>query len=374
MKEFKGEMSMQDKIEIIGTNTIIQHGELNKRVYLIKLDERDVNNITSLLNVLARERSYSKIFCKVPAWAAPVFNADGFIMEAFIPGFYGGRQGVCFMSKFLNSDRLLGIENEALKAFSKMLGDFRSPGTYAPAETTTEKEAPGAPAESTNRTSIAAMVAKAAKAARTATATRTATVADATASGSGKNAVAASHEAAGNGVNEGHDIHPGTQNATAGMPLKDAPEVRSLSEEEADEISDLYKRVFKSYPFPIHDPNYIRKTMREQIRYFGIREQGNLIALSSAEMDPDAENAEMTDFATLPEARGKRTAYHLLCAMEKEMQMLGIKTVYTIARLNSLPMNKTFLKHGYTYSGTLINNTNIAGSIESMNVLYKHIN
>lgn len=304
MKEFKGETTMQDKIEIIGTNTIIQHGELNKRVYLIKLDERDVGNITSLLNVLARERSYSKIFCKVPAWAAPVFNADGFIMEAFIPGFYAGKQGVCFMSKFLNSDRLLGIENKVLMEFSRMLGAFR----------TSEADAP-----------------------------------------------------------EGVDPQPGADDAAGTMPMKKVPKVTSLSEEQADEITEVYKRVFKSYPFPIHDPNYIRKTMRDQIRYFGIRERGNLVALSSAEMDQVSKNAEMTDFATLPEARGKRTAYYLLGAMEEEMKQLGIKTLYTIARLNSLPMNKTFLKHGYIYSGTLINNTNIAGSIESMNVLYKHL-
>jgi len=55
------------------------------------------------------------------------------------------------------------------------------------------------------------------------------------------------------------------------------------------------------------------------------------------------------------------------------MKSLGIKVVYTIARLNSIPMNKTFLRLNYQYSGTLINNTNIAGKIESMNILYKHI-
>lgn len=372
MKEFKGETKMQDKIEIIGTNTIIQHGELNKRVYLIKLDERDVNNITSLLNVLARERSYSKIFCKVPAWAAPVFNADGFIMEAFIPGFYKGKQGVCFMSKFLNSDRLLGIENEALKEFSKMLGDFRSAEARVPVETTSEKEADRAPATSTARTSIAAKVAKAAKAARAATATRTAPADNHPISGSVQNSSAASNALPVNDATEDQEVRPGLYGDD--LSVKDIPEVIALAEEDADEISAVYKRVFKSYPFPIHDPNYIRKTMRDRIRYFGIRDQGELLALSSAEMDLVAKNAEMTDFATLPEARGKKSAFHLLRAMEGEMKHLGIKTLYTIARLTSLPMNKTFLKQGYTYSGTLINNTNIAGSIESMNVLYKHIN
>ena len=294
---------MQDKIEIIGTNSTIQHGEHNKRIYLIKLDERDVGNITSLLNVLARERSYSKIFCKVPAWASPVFNADGFIMEAYIPGFYSGMEGVCFMSKFLNSDRLLGIETNALQEFSKIL---KTPGNKS-------------------------------------------------------NQVKSETESSAKEASDDQHVAQG-------------PEVIILKEEDADEIASVYKKVFKSYPFPIHDPNYIRKSMRENLRYFGVRHHDGLIALSSADMDTAAKNAEMTDFATLPEARGKRTAFYLLRAMEQEMKMQGIITLYTIARLNSIPMNKTFLKLGYSYSGTLINNTNIAGSIESMNVLYKRVN
>ncbi len=294
---------MQDKIEIIGTNSTIQHGEHNKRIYLIKLDERDVGNITSLLNILARERSYSKIFCKVPAWASPVFNADGFIMEAYIPGFYSGTEGVCFMSKFLNSDRLLGIETNALQDFSKIL------------KTSGNKEY--------------------------------------------------------HGTSEAKSF---TEEASADPHAEQGPVVTVLKEEDADEIASVYRRVFKSYPFPIHDPNFIRKTMREHLRYFGVRDHGGLIALSSAEMDPAAKNAEMTDFATLPEARGKRTAFYLLRAMEQQMKTQGIITLYTIARLNSIPMNKTFLKLQYSYSGTLINNTNISGSIESMNVLYKRVN
>jgi hypothetical protein len=36
-------------------------------------------------------------------------------------------------------------------------------------------------------------------------------------------------------------------------------------------------------------------------------------------------------------------------------------------------MNITFAKLGYRYGGRLINNTNISGSIESMNVWYKSL-
>ncbi|MDF1571199.1 MAG: putative beta-lysine N-acetyltransferase [Bacteroidales bacterium] len=330
MNVFKEEMNMQDKIEIIGTNSTIQHGEHNKRIYLIKLDEQDVGSITSLLTLLARERGYSKIFCKVPAWAAPVFNADGFIMEAFIPGFFFGTEGVCFMSKFLNSDRLLGIDNHALMQFSRILK------THATIEGVAASRAG-------NETAV-----------REKMAVEEDVLAGERVAGAEKPGIRMS------GYDRGKS--------------QDDHGVSALEEKDADAITEVYKKVFRSYPFPIHDPNYIRKTMRDHIRYFGIREREALVALSSAEMDPAAKNAEMTDFATLPKARGKGAAYHLLGAMEKEMKTEGIKTLYTIARLNSLPMNKTFLKHGYEYSGTLINNTNIAGNIESMNVLYKHVN
>jgi putative beta-lysine N-acetyltransferase len=139
------------------------------------------------------------------------------------------------------------------------------------------------------------------------------------------------------------------------------------------EITSIYKKVFLSYPFPIHDPGYILETMKENVRYYGIRKDRQLVALASAEVDMENANAEMTDFATLDGYRGKKLGQRLLARMESDMKNLGITTLYTIARLESIPMNKVFLKHQYQYGGTLVNNTNIAGKIESMNVYYKHI-
>lgn len=144
-----------------------------------------------------------------------------------------------------------------------------------------------------------------------------------------------------------------------------------LGEENAEEMVNVYKKVFETYPFPIHDPEYLKNTMNENIVYFGIRDNDKLIAISSCEMDTDAENVEMTDFATLPEHRSKGLASYLLYEMESEMRKRGIKTSYTIARAVSCGMNITFAKHGYIHNGTLINNTNISGSIESMNIWYK---
>ena len=113
--------------------------------------------------------------------------------------------------------------------------------------------------------------------------------------------------------------------------------------------------------------------MKSHVDYFGVERYGGLIALSAAEIDESAQNVEMTDFATLPEWRGNGMGVQLLLHMEKEIQLKGIKTAYTIARAKSIGINITFSKLGYAYGGRLKNNTNISGNIESMNVWYKTI-
>ncbi len=158
---------------------------------------------------------------------------------------------------------------------------------------------------------------------------------------------------------------------TAGKPPPVDVVLRRCGEEEVHEMSKVYRDVFPSYPFPIHDPAYLRKTMGTHIVYFGAERNSKLIALSSAEMDEKARNVEMTDFATLPDARGGGLAVHLLSKMEDAMRQRGILTAYTIARAVSAGMNITFAKLAYTYGGRLVNNTNISGNIESMNVWYK---
>lgn len=140
-------------------------------------------------------------------------------------------------------------------------------------------------------------------------------------------------------------------------------------------MADLYKTVFETYPFPIDKPDYLIETMRDNIIYYGIYDKDNqLAALSSCETDRENSNAEMTDFACLEKFRGNDFALILLNHMEKELKKSGYKTFYTIARAVSYGMNITFAKTGYRYAGTLINNTNISGGLESMNVWYKNIN
>lgn len=147
-----------------------------------------------------------------------------------------------------------------------------------------------------------------------------------------------------------------------------------LSHQHILPVTEVFKRVFETYPFPVHDADYISETMdSDGSKYYGIWEDDDLMGISTAEIDLVNKNAEMTDFAVLPEYRGRRLALRLLNFMEEEMKTAGIKTVYTIARLGELGMNKTFLKAGYKFTGTLVKNTNIGGSIESMNIFYKRL-
>ncbi|GIM27583.1 putative beta-lysine N-acetyltransferase [Clostridium polyendosporum] len=148
---------------------------------------------------------------------------------------------------------------------------------------------------------------------------------------------------------------------------------RKAGENDAEAIAEFYKKIFQTYPFPIYNAKYILTTMKDNVVYFTIWKEDKLIAISSSEMDKENLNVEMTDFGTLPEYRRKGLAVYLLGKMEEEMIARGIKTAYTIARAVSYGMNTTFSKKGYTFAGTLINNTNISGRIESMNVWYKKL-
>ncbi|MGI9535612.1 MAG: GNAT family N-acetyltransferase, partial [Desulfocapsaceae bacterium] len=139
------------------------------------------------------------------------------------------------------------------------------------------------------------------------------------------------------------------------------------------ELSLLYRQVFPSYPFPISDPSYLSRMMTENVTYYGIRAEDSIIAAAAIETDHHAQSAEMTDFATLPEWRGKGIAESLLRHMGTITESSHIKTAYTIARASSYGMNAVFWKCGYIYSGLLINNTQISGSIQSMSVWYRQV-
>jgi len=279
---------MCDMIEKL-KNSLIQHGEYNDRIYLMKLSKDDFPDIIYDLDDLARKKNYSKVFVKVPAWAFNTFEKNGYIKEARIPGFYNDDIDGFFLSKYLDESRKK-LDVKTKEKIREILYVAKS-----------------------KRNDIS--------------------------------------------INVDMYSYP----------------VDILNKRDAKKLTDLYQNVFKNYPFPIFDDDYILKTMENNVVYFGIFKDDRLIAASSAEMDVKARNVEMTDFAILPAYQRKGLSFSLLKEMENEMKERNILTAYTIARALSYGMNITFSKMDYSFAGTLINNTYICSNIESMNVFYKKI-
>ncbi|WP_340819709.1 putative beta-lysine N-acetyltransferase [Methanolobus sp. WCC4] len=267
--------------------SVIQHGSLNDRVYLMKLSPEDYEELPSQVEGLAEENGYSKIFSKIPSSARNYFQSSGHVEEAHVPGMYNGNDAASFMAKFLSNERSREkVPDEVEAVLSNALSKL------------------GRPKE---------------------------------------------------------------------VELSDDEECSICVEEDVEEMAGIYGKVFPSYPFPIQDPLYLLRTMHEDLIYFGIRKDGKLVAIASCEMDVQNRNVEMTDFATLPEFRGKGYSHYLLSKMEEKMREMDIITAYTIARARSYGMNTVFSRNSYVYAGTLVNNTNISGGIESMNVWYKRL-
>ena len=276
---------MPDVIEKISHSTV-QHGPMNRRIYVMKLDERDVPSILPSLAQLARDKGYEKIFVKTPGRHQNVFAQAGYEQEAIIPRYFRDREDAVFMATYFSSIR----------------------------------------SQIKNRRDILDVLALA------------------------------------------HRFEPSPSPTN-----DDRFQVQKCQPEDALEMSRLFKAVFKTYPFPVFDPNYLIDCVNRHTTYFCIHKNNRIVALAAAEIDPVNRAAEMTDFATLAECRRQGMADCLLKAMDTEIAQQGIQTVYSIARSLSAGMNITFVKNGYRFGGTLCNNTHIAGRIESMNIWYKHL-
>ncbi|WP_462271854.1 putative beta-lysine N-acetyltransferase [Methanohalophilus sp.] len=276
---------MSDIIEKL-SNSLIQHGTYNNRIYLMKLDTGDLPDIIPEMDQLAEKHGYSKIFAKVPADSRAAFDAKGYVKEAGVPGYYSGKKEALFMCKYFSEHRQEDTQAEDDRIISTARGKA---GDIRKAE------------------------------------------------------------------------------------LPEGFLIRICTEADVPAMAEIYARVFPTYPFPIQDPAYLKKTMEDNVVYFAVENEGDIVALSSCEIDFENRNAEMTDFATLPQFRGMGLSTYLLSKMENEMNKQGILTLYTIARAASYGMNTVFARLGYEFTGKLVQNTNISGNLENMNVWYKRL-
>ena len=136
----------------------------------------------------------------------------------------------------------------------------------------------------------------------------------------------------------------------------------------------IYREVFATYPSPLTNPDYILSVMNKNVIFRIAFENSTPLAAASAEIDYKHSNAEMTDCATNPKLQGKGLMQFILMELEKDLREKGIMTAYTLARAQSYGMNKVFFRLDYEYSGRLINNCDIFGQFEDMNIWVKRLN
>ncbi|MCO4781456.1 MAG: putative beta-lysine N-acetyltransferase [Candidatus Cloacimonetes bacterium] len=156
-------------------------------------------------------------------------------------------------------------------------------------------------------------------------------------------------------------------------PLDPKLEIRLGTKENISDLITIYRSVFDTYPSPLTNPDYIKSTMDRNVIFRLAYLDDVAIAAASAEIDFKNSNAELTDCATTPEAQGKGVMQHLLIQLENDLREKKIKTGYTMARAMSFGMNCSFMRLGYEFSGRLINNCDIFGQFEDINIWVKKL-
>ncbi|WP_416827838.1 putative beta-lysine N-acetyltransferase [Ectobacillus polymachus] len=149
--------------------------------------------------------------------------------------------------------------------------------------------------------------------------------------------------------------------------------VRKATTADCDELASLYRTVFQIYPTPLHDVNYIRKTMTSDTDYFVVEKDGVIVSTASAEINSLQRNAEITNCATLQEHRKQGLMKALVKSLEEELVHKSIFCIFSIARSLSYGINATFQQLGYQYQGRLTNNCYIYDKLEDMNVWVKDL-
>lgn len=153
----------------------------------------------------------------------------------------------------------------------------------------------------------------------------------------------------------------------------DVFDIRTAAEDDAESIADLFQKVFKTYPTPMNSPEYIMKTMTTHVLFKMALVEGSLASVASADMNNKLQHAEITDCATLEEYRGRGLLSELIHELEQELINRKFITLFSLCRALSEGMNIVLSKHGYDYTGRLVNNCNIMGRFEDMNIWVKKL-
>jgi putative beta-lysine N-acetyltransferase len=96
---------MQSDVVLHRGNSIIQHGHISNRVYVMNLDPAGIPDIIRYADDLTHREGYTKIFVKVPESSVEIFSNAGYVTEATVPFFFHGKEPAVFMAKYTDPGR-----------------------------------------------------------------------------------------------------------------------------------------------------------------------------------------------------------------------------------------------------------------------------
>lgn len=149
--------------------------------------------------------------------------------------------------------------------------------------------------------------------------------------------------------------------------------IRNANENDIDEMIKLFSTVFSSYPSPIYDKNFIKETMNQKVLYKVAVYNGKIVSIASADMDKENLNAEITDCATYPDYSNKGILSGIIYSLECNLRANGFMTLYSLSRAINPSINFVLSRHNYIFTGRMVNNCNICGTLEDMNIWVKQL-
>lgn len=150
-------------------------------------------------------------------------------------------------------------------------------------------------------------------------------------------------------------------------------QIRDARESDIDELIDLFSNAFFAYPASIYDRDYLIQNMNKKVLCKVATFNGKIISAASAYLDYENLNAEIADCATYPHYRDKGILSNIVYFLESDIKKKGFISLYSLSRSINPGMNIVLSKHGYNFRGKLVNDCNICGDFESMNIWAKDI-
>ena len=158
------------------------------------------------------------------------------------------------------------------------------------------------------------------------------------------------------------------QNDHQDKDLDPSMHIRMAKMGDVQSLISLYQEIFETYPSPLIHPGYFETIFQKDSIFALCEKDGQILAAASAELNPDCQAAELTDCATRKTARGLGIMSHILRYLEDELLKRKYICSYTMARARSYGMNNVFCRLNYEFLGRLVNNCDIYGAYEDMNI------